>query len=90
MQKLLSLAAGVALVSFAGIANAADGQKAADQPTTLTVAQMDVPVVRTNPAAPAAPSSRAATTLATPAHPPMKAARSIMGAIAGCMRPGWL
>ena len=41
MKKLLSLAAGIALVSFAGIANAADGQKAADQPTTLTVAQMD-------------------------------------------------
>ena len=41
MQKLLSLAASVALVSFAGVANAAEDQKAADQPTTLTVAQME-------------------------------------------------
>ena len=44
MQKLLSLAAGIALVSFAGAANAADDQKAekaTDQPITLTAAQMD-------------------------------------------------
>ena len=41
MQKLLSLAASVALVSFAGVANAADDQKVADKPMTLTVAQMD-------------------------------------------------
>jgi len=41
MKKLLSLAAGVALVSFAGVANAAEDQKAADQPFSLTAAQMD-------------------------------------------------
>ena len=41
MHKLLSLAAGLALVSVAGVANAADNQKAADQPITLTAAQMD-------------------------------------------------
>ncbi len=40
MQKFLSLVAAVALVGFAGVANAEDTQPL-DQPTELTVAQMD-------------------------------------------------